>query len=143
MPIGRALFVLFSLVLLTLPCQAADESKDGNFLLRACKELIQDSRPHIAQRRSESISLSSWCAGFLSGMMGMNSIYQGVMSEEAGFFCFPERELEVDQAARIVVKYLEQHSEEQDLPARSVGTFALNAAFPCKGETKPPNAISP
>jgi len=112
----------------------ADTDDDGNQLLRACKQALKDIPvPPTNSEEAASLTLGTWCRGFLTGLVDMNSLYQGMLlGETHGFFCFPKAGLDSDQATRIVVKYLESNPEQLHNSRRTLAVKALAAVFPCE-----------
>ncbi len=124
------------------------DTDTGNYLLRACKEMLREGPPDSAEEMLQSIAAGSHCAGYLMGMADMNSLYQGsltsVLGPDRGLFCMPTSGIETDQTMRIVVKYLEANPEELHFSKRLLVVKALSKAFPCKGNDTPkPKIPSP
>lgn len=46
--------------------------------------------------------------------------------------CLPQKGISIDQAIRIVVKYLKNHPEDLHYPARTCVYLAISKAFPCE-----------
>jgi hypothetical protein len=118
--------------------EAAESIEDGISLLRACKGLLNLDVSKAPVQVAEELAHGSYCAGFINGMMDMNSQYQGlVLPPNTGFFCVQKEGLETEQAVRVVVKYMEEHPEQLHLPKRLLVFLALSAAFPCEGNEVP------
>ena len=111
---------------------------NGVYLLRACGNTLipQDS---LTAQDLQKVFTAIHCTGFIDGMMDMNKAYRDIFLKVAfdrsdlGFFCLPPQGIAVEQAIRIVVKYLEGHQEDLHLTRRSLVWTALGEAFPCKG----------
>jgi hypothetical protein len=95
--------------------------------------------PEASSADFEAILAGIQCVGFIEGMMEMNSVYQDVFldiildRDDIGPSCLPEAGIEIQQAIRIVLSYLELHPERLEQPRRLAVSSALAEVFPCVG----------
>ena len=120
---------ILALALLTGPVCASDSSTfDGNTLLRQCQRVVDA----LDGRNVDFASISgNWCVGYVRGVFE-SLIWTAQYSETQTDprVCFPKG-VSVEQATRVVVKYLHDHPaalHEHGL-LLVVGAFA--DAFPC------------
>lgn len=136
-------FILF--VFLILTCfgiqtaysqERARSMKDGNALLAYCQVLLDIAdrkRPaplDQVQAMDDTYRLSL-CSGFMQGMTNTNLYYQAYLKNTNPFFCLPEPGISNLQAARVVVKYLQDHPEKLHEEPVILAVAALRNAFPC------------
>jgi hypothetical protein len=134
------LFALVLLVCLLTPKaysqQSASYAKDGNDLLARCQVLI-DLADHKRTPSSDparviaEASNLSWCAGFMQGITNTNLLYESYLKSTNPLFCLPASGITNGQAARVVVKYLQDHPENLHREPMTVAAAALMNAFPC------------
>lgn len=98
---------------------------DGNSLLRVCKKYIDD--PPISANALDI----GMCMGYVTGVMETGSHMQSAGAKAT--YCMPD-EVEIQQLARIVVKYLEEHPADLHYKAAAAVLFSFIDAFPCTGE---------
>ena len=106
------------------------QEEDGNFLLRECKETLNDT-----YQGCEPAVSSMHCLGYIDGLVDMNDIYKSniLKSSSQALICLPkEKRVTVGELARIVVKYLEDNPGQLHESAAALATVALGKAFPCK-----------
>jgi hypothetical protein len=102
---------------------------DGNDLLKQCSLV----RIEIKDLKVEDYSNIGKCLGLMQGVTNTNSYYQFIAKQNT-LFCTPEYGLKNGQAARVVVKYLEEHPEKLHLDDVLLTMLALREAFPCKSQ---------
>lgn len=100
-------------------------ASDGNDLLKWCKNASSDT-PEIQ---------SSFTAGFCLGTMQTVGELTPFINDGLGpgFKICPPSEITNGQAARVVVKYIQQNPEKLHLNATTLTIMALQNAYPCKG----------
>lgn len=101
-------------------------SADGNALLSSCRAALHAS-DNPREDLPTDLSDLYYCIGIVTGV-GQTLVL--VKSEYKT--CFPEHGIANGQAARIVVKYLENHPQHLHLPAGALTFVAFEAAYPCK-----------
>jgi len=126
----------FVAVIFFLLCtsSAFGSSTDGNEVLRKCQTAIRvvDEGRLSAGDSSDA----SWCMGWIEGVLDMNNLTGTIADvtdskKSALYFCASDG-IKVGQAVRVVVKYLQDHPQQLDLPGTSLAVMALKIAFPCK-----------
>ncbi len=126
----------FVAVIFFLVCtsSAFGASTDGNEVLGKCQTAI---RVVDEGRLSQSDSSDSmWCMGWIEGVLDMNRLSElmvetGVSKKGDPYFCAPDG-IQVGQAVRVVVKYLQDHPEQLHARGIVLAVAALQKAFPCK-----------
>jgi hypothetical protein len=122
------LFTLGALTLLLMTPVAAHA--DGARLLEECGELMTFAETGVLKEESAG---ASYCLGMVSGMIGLNAIYQARKDIPAPLFCTPRQPVTNAEGARIIVRYLEAHPEQLAQDDISLAYFAFAEAFPCGG----------
>ena len=97
-------------------------------------KLLFDCGPLVAfidgEKQDESKATGvAFCLGLMQGMLHMNNYYE-YNQKGATLFCQPDGNT-IGQAARIVVKYLQEHPEELHKRESMLAIEALRVAFPC------------
>lgn len=103
---------------------------DGNQLLERCNALIRvfDNQNSMVE---DDLLEAQHCSGFMKGVLDMNAVYSSMHTEQP-LLCVPDEGVLVIKAARIVVKYLNEHPEQLHFQDGVLATLALAEAFPCK-----------
>jgi Ssp1 endopeptidase immunity protein Rap1a len=97
---------------------AQGDVRTATEMLAACRAFLEG--PKLLERATQELTLrAGFCAGYVSG----------IMAEETEA-CVPP--VTAREAVRIVVGYLEAHSDELDKPFDDLVERALIAAWPCK-----------
>jgi len=99
--------------------QSTENIKDGNHLLRRCKEAAV-----AVERASWKDSHEAFDAGFCHG------IIEGVVYT-SNASCVPD-DGTADQMARVVIKFLQDNPEKLNLNDAVLVELALSKAFPCQ-----------
>lgn len=113
-----------------------DGLRTGNDLLRSCQTALRvsdrptDSRD-VGMIVREGVQMGS-CTGFMQGITNANLFYQDHLKGRGLYFCLPEKGISNGQAARIVVKWLQEHPEELHNDAIVLAMVAFSSAFPCR-----------
>ncbi|WP_425328120.1 Rap1a/Tai family immunity protein [Pseudomonas nitroreducens] len=126
---GKFLLVLGGVLLLlqTVTSQAKEaDYADGNLLLRDCNEVVAfvDKKPV-----GDTFGMGR-CIGILEGTTGALTLVEDSVPKNLKT-CYPTNYTN-GQGARIVVKFLNDHPENLDLPAAFVAAMGLRLAFPCR-----------
>ncbi|TKB28059.1 hypothetical protein FCL47_00780 [Desulfopila sp. IMCC35006] len=107
---------------------------DGNDLLAQCSLAvnIMDGKKMTADMQgSIDAGNSMYCFGLLQGIISLNKLYEVSLRNKA-LFCTPNSDITNGEAARVVVKYLDEHPEVLHEPDFAVVINALVKAYPCK-----------
>jgi Rap1a immunity proteins len=123
----RRILIVILLMSVSLPVYSLNQYLNGNQLLSDCKEIIKiaendpDYRPMPAGR----------CHGYIISASDVHNAYAewGHMKPT---FCKPDG-ITSGQLVRIVMKWMEAHSESLHLAASSLVINAFNEVFPCQG----------
>lgn len=70
------------------------------------------------------------CAGYVDGFIDSYRV-STLYYRQPDAFCLPAGGISIDQAIRVVVRYLEEHPKELHESARSSVFLSLRTAFPC------------
>jgi len=109
---------------------------DGNELLSQCNMAIAILDDAKGSSDLTDTAHMGFCLGVMSGVMGLNRYYQNLYDqiEYKGIllFCIPESGIHNGQAARIAVKYMNEHPERLHEHAMRLVFAAFLEAFPCK-----------
>ena len=111
---------------------AEDGRPDGNKLFTQCSKAVAITEATEEAARafsSEDYVQASFCLGYLSGFLDMNTLCQLTAGNRV-VFCVPRGVLS-GQAARVVVQYLQEHAEKLHEDGVTLIMLALKAAFPC------------
>ncbi len=105
---------------------------DGNELLRTCNIMLNIVDKTVKDFDYEDAGNSSFCLGFMQGIIGLNSVYESKTdNNNTPLFCHPEGII-TGQATRVVVKYLKDHPEQLHNNMITLTILAFKKAFPCK-----------
>lgn len=126
--------VLF-VVAVALASNVQAEIGDGNRLLERCRPAMA----YLETGKATSVGVENinagFCIGYIAGMkdgllMGM---YAAKEQRVRGLgVCIPELGIENSQAVRIVMKYLNDHSNKLHEPDLTLVVKAFQEAYPCK-----------
>jgi len=96
---------------------AQGDIRTGTEMLAACRAFLEV--PKLLERATQELTLrAGFCAGYVSG----------IMAEETEA-CIPP--VTATEAVRVIVDYLEKHSDELDKPFDVLVERALIATWPC------------
>ena len=132
---GIAVMGLLVLGMVVSGAEAAEG--DGNRLLALCRDSIRMEDAGGVGHSIQGAYNAAKCEGFIDGMLDM---YAEVVSRGRApislLFCLPPQPqggygIQILQARRIVVRYLEVHPERLHLPQRQLVIEAFREAFPC------------
>ena len=85
----------------------------------------------LGKCQSEESPYLIWCTGYLHGMADADDARvtsEGIKRE----ICVPVDDISNKQLRTTVIKYLEKHPDELQLPAASLVPRAYKEAYPCK-----------
>jgi len=109
---------------------------DGNELLSQCNiaiAIVDDAKGSSDPTNS---AYMGFCFGLMSGVTGLNRYYQNLYDqiEYKGIllFCIPEPGIKTGQAARIAIKYMNEHPERLHENEVVLLVTAFLEAYPCK-----------
>ncbi|MDH4554790.1 hypothetical protein E8F11_06300 [Pseudomonas sp. BN417] len=106
----------------------AEVRMNGSELLTQCKSAIKvDDK--IADQRDQTDGL--FCIGKLQGIMQSTFINADYLPKERRF-CPPKTGFSNIQAARVVVKYLEENPQSLHIHETALAIHALVLAYPCE-----------
>lgn len=118
--------------LLFLSHASSGFADDGNSLLRGCNDFIDMATNNRLVNPSNEMAAGS-CVGMMRGITTLNRVYQTM--EGRDLFCLPLDGIEFGQAARVVIKYMEDHPEKLHQDEALIAIIAFKEAFPCKAPT--------
>ena len=126
----KVLLVLLLVVVavFSLPSWCNAQDRDGNKLLLDCGAAVTIFDGGGKSLDTDKFIDASRCIGLMQGMFGMNDFYG--LTGATLVFCRPNNST-AGQAARIVVKYLQDHPEQLHQDEFGLAVAALQAAFPC------------
>lgn len=103
---------------------------DGNELLTYCKQAIRVVETEHTDRDANDIRIGQ-CFGVMEGVKGtMRLMDQGPKASRVA--CWPDKDITNVQAARIVVRYLENHPAKLNEGKVLLSILAFSDAYPCK-----------
>ena len=109
--------------------------QDGNKLLNYCSQAVKDTEPGTAEEHFKI----AWCLGYIYGFKdGFDGLALVSAKDDTDFtklrhsyICFPEGST-IDQAIRVLVKFLKDHPERLHQPSFTLAEEAFAEAFPCQ-----------
>lgn len=117
--------------------EASGKIETGADLLRACRrattKLSGKTDKELLAHLVDTVS----CNSYLQGMADVNAYYVALEGGRV-LFCVPTSGIEADEAARVVVEYLEAHPGDLHQPARQQAILGMRSAFPCASSTPRP-----
>ena len=124
--------LLLVLLSFSLAGNAAEDILSGSKLLQNCNSYLKLVN---GATNSEIILGAGLCLGTVRGIIDAGAIFD-TFADQAGkpptnVFCAPES-VSTDQGVRVVIKYLEGHSEDLHQRGTTLTVLALKQAFPCK-----------
>lgn len=114
--------------LMVAPERTAPLTPDGSKLLRACSAAMRQADG--AELSIEDSAQALWCIGYVGGFIdGL-----AVLGWRGGAVkvCLPPDGIELDQAIRIVVKYLRANPERLHESGRAALVVSIAQALACK-----------
>jgi hypothetical protein len=123
----RSLFaapIIWALLAAPAAAQKATFDLTGNAIFPGCKSVAES--PGRAQTLDE-LAMANFCIGALSALVGLSPYLSGPKWNS----CAP-RNLDPQQLARVVVKFLEAHPERMHEDFRGLALEAIHDAWPCR-----------
>ena len=122
----KALVATIAVLILACPAVALAIMDTGIDLLKGCQAIVA-----VAEKRQVDAATAGnalLCSGYLMGMIDAEKYLK-----DAGvnLFCLPNGGISTQQAARIVLKYLNDHPEELHREPRTLVYLSLYNAYPC------------
>ena len=107
----------------------AAEGSDGAFYLEVCSAAVKglDGAKLSLEEGLSAVYCKSYIGGFLDAISLMTNF-----ANADKIACTPERGIPIDQATRILVKYLRENPEALHQSGRILLYVALTKAFPCR-----------
>ena len=127
----RMLLVLTILLTFAGAAHPQPLPRNGNTLLAACNSAVRLMDTGIAPKDQMELG---FCLGLLQGIT-MSSRLAAADSDKAPVMCLPADGIENGQAARVVVRYLQDHPERLHHEEFVLAVAALRNAFPCAGKS--------
>lgn len=119
----------FSLATTLIGGASQAEPHDGNNLLKACRLVVKVSDGE--QILSNQQLVAGYCIGLLEGVRSALTIHKDQL-EPVYRICFPYNGITNEQAARIVVKYLDSHPELLNEDPSLLTVYAYRDVYFCK-----------
>lgn len=104
---------------------AADDMRSGNALLRHCTAALSND----GSTNMTDAFMRGRCFGVMAGILDTVAVYTELIKPP--LFC-PPAEGTIEQATRVVLKYLQDHPEELHNNGVQLSIAAFIKAFPCK-----------
>jgi hypothetical protein len=130
---SRKWFLLVSIFLIVVAVIPAFDAS-GNGVLAKCQTAIQfvDNNGAPVGEHFDS----GWCIGWVAGALQLSKLHNDwatFIGEKPALlqFCLPDSGIPAIQAARVVVKYLKEHTEQLHEDGMSLTIAALKDSFPC------------
>jgi hypothetical protein len=124
MKIKGCIVLFFVIVLFS---QSAHAEKTGIDLLRGCTnmiKLVENNQVSV----EDATDVFTW-NGYISGFLESNQITN--TGKKMTSFCLPDKGITIEQAARIVIRYLKDNPKDLHQSARLCLLLSLQDAFPC------------
>jgi len=103
---------------------------DGNELLTYCKQAIRVVEAQHVEKAANDLRIGQ-CFGIMEGVKGtMMLMEQGPRADRVA--CWPDEGINNLQAARIVVKYLDNNPAQLNKDRVLLSILAFSDAYPCK-----------
>ena len=108
------------------------EVHDGNDLLQKCNNVIKIYEDGVEESETTENMLAgaSFCSGMMQGMTN-TIIFLDTFQVTQSIVCLPENGISNGQAAKVVIKYLNEHPEQLHVADSGLAFLALMDAFPC------------
>jgi hypothetical protein len=132
-PLARtvsALLLAFAAVF-SLPGHA--DTLDGNHLLQMCNNTVKIlSGTAIDDEVTEAMMFDAGiCIGMIAGISRTLISMHDAGAGKRGA-CLPARPVTNEQAARMIIRYLEAHRDRLHLPGGDLALAAFREAYPCR-----------
>jgi hypothetical protein len=114
---------------LDLPVHVAyGDNFSGTDLLGMCREPSSEE-----DMDEEDMVGLSYCAGLVTGIIALNDTYrQYALKKDVPLFCAPKDGVPIEEGARVIVKYLQDHPEQLHFTDATLAILAFKSAFPCR-----------
>ena len=114
------IYRMLLLVILCVPA-GAQELESGDFMLDACRGFVMgEAQRPLSQR------LQGMCIGIIDTLLTVGEHFP-----LESLYCRPPG-LTLNEGVRVVVKYLEEHSDLLDQDFKLLSMIAFREAWPCK-----------
>lgn len=97
----------------------------GNEMLGSCKAFLKDQMP------PNQMFEAGMCGGYIVGIVD-GFIYAQIANPVSVRICIPDDGYTVEQGARVLTKYMDDHPEKLNLNVSTIALQAFRIAFPCK-----------
>ena len=99
---------------------------DGSLLLESCIEADKFTRNEISYDKFKA----GYCIGIVKGVFDLMMVTRDYLPKK-GKLCIPDKEIQDRQKVKIVLKYLENDTEQLHLLEAALTSCAFVKAFPC------------
>jgi hypothetical protein len=125
----RALIVGLTLFTVSMSSYGSDRLGDGNYLLGQCQELEK-----VDKGGDFDLAKFNYCFAVIKGVRDAVDVYSS--DEKVPFYlrACPPTEMQLGQAARIVIKFLKENPDRLHEPDSHLAMSAYWGAYPCKFE---------
>ena len=124
--------LVVAMLLSLLPVTSQADAGDGNEVLQQCSALVKTADG--GNSTSDDLIGTAYCAGLMMGITSTMTVWN-TTREKAGmvkFWCPPA--ITGPQAARVVIKYMNEHPADLHQTGAYLAMSALQDAYPCGPE---------
>ncbi|HNV88897.1 MAG TPA: Rap1a/Tai family immunity protein [Methylotenera sp.] len=119
--------LLLATIIINLVTVNSAVAMDGNELLKSCSPVLKTK----SDVNEDDYIGYSFCLGLMQGITNLNMTYEVSLGKKA-YFCLPDSGIINSQAARIVVKFLEDNPQRLNEESSLLSILAFAKAYPCK-----------
>ena len=118
---------------LLAPLAGHGDTLDGNHLLQMCNNTVKIlSGTAIDDEVTEAMMFDAGiCIGMIAGISRTLIAMHDAGAGKRGA-CLPARPATNEQAARMIIRYLEAHRDRLHLPGGDLALAAFREAYPCR-----------
>lgn len=133
MPLARSITVMLLALAVTLPVPGHAGTLDGNHLLQMCNKVVKILTGEAIDDNvtDEMMFDAGVCIGVIAGI---SRTLITLKDSDAGrpLACLPGKPMTNEQAARMIIRYLEANREMLTRPGAELAVDAFREAFPCR-----------
>ena len=135
---NRIIATILLLFTAFIPAAGYVEVHDGSGLLQKYNNLIRIFEEGVKESKQTENMLAdaSFCSGMMQGMTN-TIIFFDAFQVTQNIVCLPENGISNGQAAKVVIKYLQEHPEQLHVADSGLAFLALMDALPCKDSCEP------
>lgn len=117
-------------LLMSSPAMAEGKINDGNYLLANCTIANRYIDGATTETGGDTFRFGL-CLGLVEGVRNTMFLIESAL-DKSRLTCFPENDINNNQATRIVLKYLNDHPADLHLDQTYLAWIAFRDAYKCK-----------